>query len=147
VVWASPSWTFTTPGAAQSVTVNHAVPYAWLSAINPSWNTNYEAAALSDPDNDGYSTWEEYWSGTDPQDSNSFLRIDSIGFSGTDLLVTWRHAQVDAGIPPITIQARTNLVTGSWVGIGSHTPTNGVNIWSSGSSVQGFYRLAVTNAP
>jgi hypothetical protein len=62
-------------------------------------------------------------------------------------LFSWRHAQVDAGIPPITIQARTNLVTGAWVGIGSHTPTNGINIWSAGSSVQGFYRLAVTNAP
>jgi Bacterial Ig domain/Calx-beta domain len=129
------------------VTVSHAVPHTWLSAINPTWSTNYEAAALADPDHDGFSTWQEYWSGTDPQDSNSCLRIDSIMFSGTNLLVSWRHAQVDAGIPPITIQARSNLVSGLWVGIGSHAPTNGVNIWSAGSSVQGFYRLAVTNAP
>jgi hypothetical protein len=147
-VWASPSWTFRMlPGAVQAVTVNHAVPHAWLSGVNASWSTNYEAAAMSDPDGDGYSTWEEYWSGTDPQDSNSFLRIDSIVFNGTNLVISWRHAQVDAGIPQIVIQARTNLVTGSWVGIGSHAPTNGVNIWSAGSSVQGFYRLAVTNAP
>jgi autotransporter-associated beta strand protein len=146
-VWASPSWTFRTTGTPPPVTVNHAVPHAWLSAMNPSWNTNYEAAALSDSDGDGYSTWQEYWSGTDPQDSNSYLRIDSIGFSGTNLIFSWRHAQVDAVIPPITIQARSNLVTGSWVGIGSHMPTNGVNSWSAGSSVQGFYRLAVTNAP
>jgi Peptidase family C25/Propeptide_C25/Calx-beta domain len=146
-VWASPSWTFCPPCELSAVTMNHAVPHAWLSAINSSWSTNYEAAAMSDPDNDGFTTWQEYWSGTDPQDSNSCLRIDSIMFSGTNLLVSWRHAAVNAGLPPITIQARTNLVAGSWVGIGSHAPTNGVNIWSAGSSVQGFYRLAVTNAP
>jgi M6 family metalloprotease-like protein len=146
-VWASPSWTFTTLGAAPLVTTNHSVPHAWLSAINTNWSANYEAAVTNDVDGDGYATWQEYWSGTDPQDSNSFLRIDSIGFIGTNLLVSWRHAVVDAGIPPITIQSSTNLVSGSWVGIGSHAPTNGVNTWSAGSSVQGFYRLAVTNAP
>jgi hypothetical protein len=54
---------------------------------------------------------------------------------------------VDAGIPPITIQARSNLVSGAWGDIGTKTPTNGLNIWSVGSSVQGFYRLSVTNAP
>jgi hypothetical protein len=129
------------------VTVNHSVPHVWLAARNALWSNDYEAAATNDVDGDGFATWQEYWSGTDPQDSNSFLRIDSIGFSGTNLLVSWRHSQVDAGIPPITIQARSNLVSGSWVGIGSHVPTNGINIWSAGSSVQGFYRLAVTNAP
>jgi Divergent InlB B-repeat domain len=146
-VWASPSWTFKTPGSAPQFTVNHAVPHLWLSGINPAWSTNYEAAALSDPDGDGFTTWQEYWSGTDPQDSNLFLKIDSITLSGSNLVFTWRHAQVDAGLPPITIQARSNLVSGSWVGIGTHLPTNGVNLWSGGSSVQGFYRLAVTNAP
>jgi hypothetical protein len=146
-VWATPSWTFTTLGAAPSVTTNHAVPHAWLSAINSNWSANYEAVVTNDVDGDGFATWQEYWSGTDPQDSNSFLRIDSITFSGTNLLVSWRHAVVDAGVPPITIQSSTNLVSGSWVGIGTHAPTNGVNIWSAGSSVQGFYRLAVTNAP
>jgi hypothetical protein len=148
LVMAAPSWMFVTPAAAgPSVTASHAVPHAWLAARNALWSNDYEAAVTNDVDGDGFSTWQEYWSGTDPQDSNSCLKIDSIEFSGTNLLVTWRHAQVDAEIPPITIQARTNLVTGSWVGIGTHVPTNGVNIWSAGSSVQGFYRLAVTNAP
>jgi Bacterial Ig domain len=149
MVWATPSWTFTTRGtiAPPATTTNHAVPHAWLSTINPSWSTNLEAAVLADPDNDGFATWQEYWSGTDPQDSNSCLKIDSILFNGTNLFVSWRHARVDAGIPPITIQARTNLVSGSWVPVGAHAPVNGVNTWSAGSSVQGYYRLAVTNAP
>jgi hypothetical protein len=62
-------------------------------------------------------------------------------------LFTWRRTQVDAEIPLIIIQARSNLVSGSWVSVGTHAPANGVNTWSAGSSVQGFYRLAVTNAP
>jgi Family of unknown function (DUF6288)/Bacterial Ig domain/Divergent InlB B-repeat domain/Bacterial Ig-like domain/HEAT repeats len=136
-----------TGGAPTAVTASHAVPYAWLSSINSNWSNDYEAAASNDVDGDGFTTWQEYWSGTDPQDSNSSLKIDSVELSGGNLIVKWRHAAVDAGIPPITIQARSNLVSGSWVGIGSHVPTNGVNIWSAGSSVQGFYRLAVTNAP
>jgi hypothetical protein len=145
--WASPSWTFRTLGVAPAVTVNHAVPHAWLSSINPSWSTNYEAAVMSDPDGDGFTTWQEYWSGTDPLDNSSCLKIDSIEMNGADLVIKWRHTRVDAGIPPITIQARSNLVSGSWVGIGTRTPINGINTWSAGSSVQGFYRLAVTNAP
>jgi hypothetical protein len=146
-VWARPSWTFRTQGIAPSMTVNHAVPHAWLSSLNANWSTNYEAAALSDPDGDGFMTWQEYWSGTDPQDANSCLKIDAIEMSGNNLILKWRHASVDVGIPPIVIQARSNLVSGSWVGIGTHAPSNGVNTWSAGSSIQGFYRLAVTNAP
>jgi hypothetical protein len=130
-----------------AITASHSVPHAWLSACNAGWSTNYEAAALADPDNDGFTTWQEYWAGTDPTNSSSFLKIDSIEFSGSNLIVKWRHAQVDAGIPPITIQARSNLTSGSWITVRTHAPTNGVNIWSVGSSVQGFYRLAVTNAP
>jgi hypothetical protein len=146
-VWASPSWTFKTTGAAPQFTVNHLVPHAWLSGINASWSANYEAAVTNDPDGDGFATWQEYWSGTDPQNSNSFLKIDSISLSGSNLLFSWQHALVDAGVPPITIQARSNLNSGSWFDIGTHAPTNGVNLWSGDSSVQGFYRLAVTNAP
>jgi hypothetical protein len=131
----------------QSVTLNHAVPHAWLSAINTNWSANYEAVVTNDVDGDGFATWQEYWSGTNPQDSNSFLRIDSIEMSGSNLIVKWRHSAVDAGIPPITIQARTNLVSGSWVGIGTHAPTNGVNTWSTSGAGQQFYRLSVPVVP
>jgi hypothetical protein len=136
---------YTVPVATN--TVNHDVPHSWLSGIDLAWTNDYESAALADPDGDGFATWQEYWSGTDPLNNASFLKLDSLEISGTNAILKWSHSRVDAGIPPITIQARSNLVSGAWGDIGTQTPTNGLNIWSVGSSVQGFYRLSVTNAP
>jgi len=128
-------------------TLNGSVPTDWLTLAVPASTNNFEAAAAADPDGDGYTTAQEYWSGTDPLNTASFLKLDAIEITGTNTLLKWSHARVDPGLPAITIQARSNLVSGAWGDLGTHTPTNGVNIWSSGSSVQGFYRLAVTNAP
>jgi len=132
---------------AVALTSNHSVPHTWLASRNPAWAGDYEAAVTNDADTDGFTTWQEYWCGTDPMNSNSCLKIDSIELSGTNLLVKWQHAHVDAGIPPIIIQARSNLVSDSWGTVGTYAPSNGVNTWSAGSSLQGFYRLAVTNTP
>jgi hypothetical protein len=146
--WASPSWTFRTLGTPPAVTLNHAVPIAWLASRNAAWASDYEAAAMGDPDGDGYSTWQEYWSGTDPQNSNSFLRIDTVSLAGSSATLQWRHAAISNSIPAITVQTRTNLSLGSWVPVGQKTPVNGTNIWvGSSASPQLFYRLAVTNAP
>jgi Divergent InlB B-repeat domain/Bacterial Ig domain len=147
-VWASPSWTFTTPGAARTVTVNHAVPYAWLAARNALWSNDYEAAVTNDVDGDGFTTWQEYWSGTDPVNSNSFLRIDSVALEGGNAVLTWQHAVVGAGVPPLAIQTTTNLQSGPWVTTDQKAPANGTNTWSGATALQQlFYRLAVTNAP
>jgi len=136
-----------TVGSASAVTTNYSVPHVWLDAVSTNAITDYEEAALADPDDDGFTTWQEYWSGTDPLNVDSFLKLDSIEFSGTNVVLKWSHALVDGGLPPITIQARSNLVSGMWGAIGTQAPTNGVNTWSAGSSVQGFYRLSVTNSP
>jgi hypothetical protein len=128
-------------------TITNSVPTEWLAATVPASTNNYETAAVADPDNDGYTTAQEYWSGTDPLNAGSYLKLDSIELTGTNALLKWSHSRVDTGIPPITIQARSNLVSGTWGDIGTQTPTNGVNTWTLGSSVQGFYRLTVTNAP
>jgi hypothetical protein len=146
VVWASPSWTFRT-SVAPSVTTNYSVPHTWLEANVPGSTNDYEAAALDDPDNDGFDTWEEYWSGTDPQNSNSYLRIDSVTFDGTNIVIVWSNAVVGAGLPPLGIQARGDLLSGSWSNVGQKSLANGVNAWSNSAAQQLYYRLAVTNAP
>jgi hypothetical protein len=128
-------------------TITNSVPTEWLATAVPASTNNYEAAAAADPDLDGYTTAQEYWSGTDPLNNGSFLKFDSLEMTGTNAILKWSHARVDAGLPPITIQARTNLVSGTWGDIGTKAPTNGVNTWTLGSSVQGFYRLTATNAP
>jgi hypothetical protein len=145
VVWAKPSWTFTTVGSAPEVTVNHAVPHAWLG--NWSWTNDYEAAVLDDPDGDGFSTWQEYWAGTDPQNSDSYLKIESVTFEGGNIVIKWESSAVGAGVPPLGIQARGDLLSGSWSNVGQKSLANGVNAWSNSAAQQLYYRLAVTNAP
>lgn len=144
----SASWHL--PGFANAVvpfTATHEVPYSWLAGINPAWSNNYEAAALDDPDGDGYPTWQEHWCGTDPVNSNSFLKIDAITFAGTNMVLEWQHARVDTGIPAIIIEASTNLSSGSWTNAGQKIAVNGINTWLDGARQQTFYRLAVTNLP
>ncbi len=145
-VWASPSWTFTTL-IGGPVTTNHSVPHAWLDSVATNVITDYEAEVMADPDGDGFSTWEEYWSGTDPHDGGSHLRIDAVSYSGTSVQLEWQHSGVDAAIPAITIEASTNLLTGPWVAAGQKNPVNGLNAWSETTTQKLFYRLAVTSAP
>jgi hypothetical protein len=141
-IWAAPSWRFTTP-AGGLLTTNHLIPYIWIDSVATNTVTDYETEALADSDGDGFSTWEEYWSGTDPRDSNSFLKIDAIRFEGTDVVIEWRHAQVDSGIPAVTILSATNLTAGPWFSSGQKVPMNGTNAWSGTSSQRFFYKLAV----
>jgi Carbohydrate binding domain/Right handed beta helix region len=145
--WATPSWRFATAKNASVVTVNHAVPHTWLSNRNSGWASDYEAAVTNDADGDGFSTWQEYWSGTDPQNSDSFIRIQSITQEGGEVVITWENDAVGAGLPPLAIQARTNLLSGTWTKVGQQSIVNGINAWSNASSQQLFYRLAVTNTP
>jgi len=133
--------------AAVPVTVNHSVPYSWLESQNSDWTNDFEAAVLEDPDGDGFTTWQEYWSGTDPQSSNSFLTIDAIQFDGSNIVLQWQHAEVGAGINPIAIQSTMDLVTGTWVNVGSKSPANGTNTWSGVVPQAQFYRLQAVAGP
>jgi uncharacterized repeat protein (TIGR02543 family) len=121
------------------------IPNGWEIArgLNP-----YNSGDASiDTDNDKFTSRQEYWSGTDPDDSNSFFRIDSLSFEGSNLVLRWRHAAVDPVIPPISIQRRASLITGVWVHAWAHSPTNGTNSWVSPLPDNGFFRLCVTNVP
>jgi hypothetical protein len=148
VAWAAPSWQFSTLADAgpPTVTTNYAVPYQWLTATLGVTN-NFEAAVTNDGDGDGFFTWEEYWSGTSPSDSNSFLHIDQMMLTPSNVLLSWRHSQVDAGLPALYIQCRTNLVSGTWSIVGTNTPADGTNTWSAEAATERYYRLAVPVNP
>jgi hypothetical protein len=126
-------------------TTNYSVPHTWLSDFDPAWSNDYETAVLDDQDGDGVSTWEEYWSGTDPSDSNSILRIQSVSLSGGELILQWSHAAISGPIPPIEVQATTNIAAGIWSVADTYSPTNGINDWSRPKTTQGiYYRLKAT---
>jgi hypothetical protein len=147
VIWSGPSWSFQTRSPAPAVTVNHAVPHAWLISINPDWADDFEAAVLDDPDGDGIPTWQEYLMGTNPLDPESYPKIDAITFDGSNIVLQWQSAVVAPGLPPLLIQATTNLQGGSWSNIGQRSLSNGLNTWSNAGTQQRFFRLAVTNEP
>jgi hypothetical protein len=133
--------------AIGSVTTNHSVPHIWLDSIDPSWSNDYEAAVTNDPDGDGFSTWQEYWSGTDPTNASSRLGIESLHFDGTNMVMEWRHARVNTGIPDILIQASSNLTVGPWTTVGAKSPVNGTNTWQNGLAPPIYFRLVAPTAP
>lgn len=134
-------------GTPPAVTTNHSVPHAWLDSVATNAIVDYEGAVLDDPDHDGFSTWQEYWSGTDPYNSNSYLRIDAINLEGGNVRIDWQHQDVGVGIPPLAIEANTDLVSGVWIKVDQKAPMNGLNSWSNAALQKLYYRLAVTNAP
>ena len=112
----------------------------------------YQQQALAffpslDKNGEGFSIWQEYWAGTDPRDSNSFLRIDTVLCDGTNVVLEWRHAQVDAAIPPLAVERSLDLSSGAWSTIGEKTPVDGTNRWTGALLDSALYRLSVTNAP
>ena len=64
----------------RNMTNENGVTFGWLNDHNLVSDTNstasYEAAALTDTDNDGFANWQEYVADTDPNQSNSFFRVD-----------------------------------------------------------------------
>jgi hypothetical protein len=79
-----------TLNSTNEITVYAALPFGtpvpWLIAHG--FTNNFAAAELSDPDNDGVLTWQEYVANTDPRDPNSVFRVKSAlpGFDGRYLI-------------------------------------------------------------
>jgi len=146
IVWASPSWSFTTP-ETMAVTESHSVPHAWLDATVPGASSDYEAAVTNDPDGDGFATWQEYWTGTNPNDPDSYFKLDGVRVDGGNVVLEWSHFSPDIRIPDVTIRKTDNLDDGSWSNIGTKTPVNGLNSWSNATGTAGFYSIIITNVP
>lgn len=134
-----------TAAFSDRVTVTNSVPYWWLAGLD--LTNDFEAVVTGDPDGDGFTTAEEYWSGTDPTNTASHLRIDQVVITSTNVQLVWAHARVDGAIPPISIQRRSSLVTGEWMHVDQKQPADGINTWDSLTPVGDYFRLCVTNMP
>lgn len=91
----------------------NSVPHWWLAGHG--WTNDFEAAALDDPDDDGYFTWQEYIADTDPTNGASFFpRLVTTGSAtnlafGIDPTSTGRHYYID--FTPYLVEPDWDVVT------------------------------------
>jgi hypothetical protein len=130
-----------------TITETNAVPHRWLAEQDPAWAADFEAAVSTDADGDGFTTGQEYWSGTDPLNKDSLLKIDSILFNGANVIIEWEHASISDPIPDMIVKASDDLNLGVWVPVGTNTPVNGTNSWVNASSSRAYYRLEAPYIP
>jgi hypothetical protein len=96
--------------APQSVQANfaallatNATPHWWLASHG--WTNDFDAAALDDPDDDGYFTWQEFIADTDPTNGASFFPpLEAAGSAtnlafGLDPTSTGRQYYIDVATP------------------------------------------------
>jgi hypothetical protein len=104
--------------------------------------TSTNAAAGADPDNDGFINSSENVAGTNPTNTTSLLKIDSIAQDVTGARVTWRS------VPGKSYQLlwRAPVHAGGWTAVGapvlaSTSITNKLD--PAGTATNRFYRVLV----
>jgi hypothetical protein len=121
-------------------------PYIWL-ASNGITN-NQEAADMQDTDGDGALNWEEYLAGTSPTNPKSLFCILDATFTLTANYISW-YGTTNSGVTTdFVIYRTTNLVSGSWVPVGTNSRSpSGTNVWWDTSlpalGVPVYYKLVV----
>jgi uncharacterized protein (TIGR03790 family) len=122
----------------------NATPRWWLALHG--WTNDFDAAALDDPDEDGYFTWQEYIADTDPTNAASFFPPLGAAGSATNLTFgldptsTGRHYFVD--VSPLLVAPDWNNATNAPGTGGAWLP----EITPPGTGLY-FYRGRVTLPP
>jgi hypothetical protein len=119
------------------------IPDAWEAAYN--FGTNNVADAALDPDGDGMKNWQEFVAGTDPTNSLSYLKIDSLT-ADTSSIITFGIVSNKT----YTVEFTDELAPGSWSKLADFTasPSNGTESVQDPNYVAGrFYRLVTPRQP
>lgn len=75
------------------------VPEWWLAQANSAWSTNFDLHASTDSDGDGHAGWEEYVTGSNPDDINSVLRVSIQPGPAMPLVSFVARSGADIGVP------------------------------------------------
>jgi hypothetical protein len=127
------------------------IPYQWLDeqglgSANVTDDALWTSNALSDYDNDGALTWEEYVAGTQPTNDASVLKVLSQTIDTNRVLqVMWLGSPGTLGNIDYELQASTNL--SDWSTTQQRTsPAPGTNTWPVGTldQTRSFYRIRLT---
>lgn len=108
------------------------------------------AAPTADPDGDGISNLQEYYDGTDPNDSTSALRITAIVPVGADI-----HVYFTSVSGKYYSLERFDSLNGVWTNIMDNIPGNGGVEWikdidalnAGNSGVHSVQRIGITSEP
>jgi hypothetical protein len=126
--------------APEQFTTN-GVPYSWLDSYYTGLSTDadYENAANTDTDGDGFIGQEEYRTGTDPTDPTSLF-----GFTGTELdpagfAITWNS--ITGGL--YTVSSSPGLVSPDWGAVASNIvgQVGETSYTSTVSGAKGFLKV------
>jgi len=98
---------------------------------------DFEAADVSDSDNDGYTAWQEYVADTDPTNAASFFAITAISTPSTGS-GQMRVSFLSSATRAYTLLGCTNLAEGAWQTVAGAGPRLGAG---------GADALSDTNAP
>ncbi len=122
------------------------IPHWWLAGNG--LGTNYEDT-LTDFDHDGLSAGEEYWTGTEPTNAASVLRITANQIRQGSNVVSWLSTTNGALSLPYQLEYTTNLWGGEWIRVGADLartpPTNSWSVPHTHQDARIFYRVGVTN--
>ncbi len=125
--------------------VGDGIPDAWRAKYfgGNGTTTNRQSAALADPDGDGMNNYQEFIAGTNPTNSDSVLKLDSVAKSGADIVVSFASVQ---GIV-YRLQSSSGLNAGAWPALLDQIQGTGTNILVTDPGVaqwpRNYYRVLV----
>lgn len=93
------------------ILTSQGVPWFWLDSYGIVSSGDFEAAAETDSDVDGYLAWQEYLAGSDPTNKTSVLKA-MIGVDGSNPLISWSPDLRPNRI--YTVVGKTNLTDAAW---------------------------------
>jgi subtilisin family serine protease len=117
------------------------------------WETTYPNASnpAADTDQDGLTNLQEYRAGTNPQDAQSYLRVETIALTGESNRVSLRF--VAAANKNYTVESRPAVGVGAWTRLADVLATSSnrvvevIDTAASSTNAQHYYRLATPRVP
>jgi hypothetical protein len=93
------------------------IPDSWWSQY---FGTTSGVSASADPDGDGFTNLQEYALGTNPMDSSSTFKVQTIERTGNSLIITWSSVSEKK----YQVQTATQLNPSSWQDVGEVLTAN-----------------------